>query len=186
MMNKSDNTFPNRYADIPLENLLTAYKEGPDRVRKSVEGLSGQDLKEQIIEDKWSIFEIVIHVADSELVGAVRLRQCYAQSDTRFPFYDQDIWADAFGYQEQSINQMADALDLFKSIRKTTYAILEKCKGKDWSKRGFHPEVGEITLRNVLELYSDHSERHLGQILQRRQLMGKPLDLPLILDERLY
>lgn len=185
-MNKSDNTFPNTYTDIPLETLLTAYKEGPDRIRRSVDGLSEEELKQRVIDGKWSILQIVIHVTDSELVGAVRLRQCYAQSDTRFPFYDQDIWADAFDYQEQSIDQMADALDLFESIRKTGYIILEKCRKKDWLKKGFHPESGEITLRNILELYSDHSERHLEQILQRRKLLEKPLDMPLILDKRLY
>lgn len=57
---------------------------------------------------------------------------------------------------------------------------------KNTLKKGCHPESGEITLRSILELYSDHSERHIWQILQRRKLMGKPLDFPLILDERLY
>lgn len=125
-------------------------------------------------------------MVDSELVGAVRIRQCFSQSDTRFPFYDQDIWANVFEYQEHSIDYMGKALNVFENLRDTTGSIFEQCSGEDWQKTGFHPESGEITLRNLLELYSDHSERHIAQILERRNLLGKPIDFPMILNERLY
>lgn len=154
------------YTDIPVNMLLKAYKEGPDRLTRLVEGLSEQELKQRVIDGKWSIFEIVLHVADSELVGTVRLKQCYSQSDTCFPFYNQDIWADTFSYQKQPLDQMMLALDLFENLRKTGMTIYDSCSDKDWLKTGIHPESGEITLRNILELYSDHSERHI-ELLDR-------------------
>ena len=128
----------------------------------------------------------VVHVADSEITGAVRVRQCYSQSDTRFPFYNQDIWAKRLEYQNQSMKDLENALTLFQSLRKTTHRIFLQCKADDWEKTGFHPESGEITLRNLLELYADHSERHIEQILQRRDMLKRSMNMPLILEERLY
>jgi hypothetical protein len=43
-----------------------------------------------------------------------------------------------------------------------------------------------MSLRNLLELYADHGERHLDQILDCRARMGKQLDLPSLLPRRLF
>lgn len=81
---------------------------------------------------------------------------------------------------------LMEHLSLFEFLRKTTGALLNKCTENDWTKNGVHPQRGKMNLRGLLELYADHSERHLGQILERRTLVGKPLQMKLILEDRLY
>jgi len=55
-----------------------------------------------------------------------------------------------------------------------------------WARTGRHAEWGEMTLRQLLELYADHGERHLSQILARREALGRPLAMDPLLPERLY
>jgi hypothetical protein len=79
------------------------------------------------------------------------------------------------------------AIELFTSLRKATLALFERAETADWTTRwGMHPEYGRMTLRNLLELYADHSERHIVQVLDIRARLGRPLALPSLLLDRLY
>ena len=48
------------------------------------------------------------------------------------------------------------------------------------------PHEQQTSLRQLLELYSDHSERHIEQILHTRGLLGRAIEFSLILTQRLY
>ena len=70
-------------------------------------------------------------------------------------------------------------------LRISNARLLKSVKEHKWNLKGFHPERGELSLRQLLEIYADHCERHIDQILARRRLFGKPSDLPVILNKRL-
>jgi hypothetical protein len=71
-------------------------------------------------------------------------------------------------------------------FRLNTRKFLKNATTTDWTNTGIHPEWGNLSLRHLLELYADHSERHIGQILELRKLLNKSLDFPLLLEKRLY
>jgi hypothetical protein len=75
---------------------------------------------------------------------------------------------------------------MFELLRKSSAEVFNLTENSDWDKTGLHPQKGEISLRTILELYAEHVERHLEQILQRRNLIGKLLEMNLLLTERLY
>ncbi len=175
-----------KYACYSSDILLKAYKKGPQRIRKSIEGLTGEELKMHVIPGKWSIAEILIHLADADIIGACRIRQAFTVHPGPFPYYLEADWAVKLNYQQQLVEYINSNLDLFELLRKTTSVIFDNCSSDDWSKTGIHPERGEMSLREVLELYADHSERHLEQILERRIILGKPLPMEIILPYRLY
>ena len=180
-------SFPRIYEQIPTSELLKAYDEGPHRINQVLEGLSEAELKSRARGDeRWSIFEIVLHVADSELMGAARVRQTFTQSGRDFAFYHQDLWAKQLGYQSLGPDSFNQALELFELLRKTTSRIFHLATEDDWKRTGMHAELGETSLRQLLELYADHSERHIEQILHTRELLDKAIEFPLILTERLY
>lgn len=180
------NAFPTTYESVTTAALMQAFQRGPDQVEASLEGLDDGDLRAPVVKGKWTIQEIVLHVADSEIMGAARFRQALAQSDRDFAFYAQDVWATELGYGEAGRDDMTAALAMFRALRRTTARLLDAASDDDWAKTGNHPEVGVITVRQLLELYADHSERHVAQILERRRRLGKPVGLPLLLAERLY
>jgi DinB superfamily len=174
------------YDFYTTDQLLEAYREGPARLRAAIAGLSMEQLRARPRPGKWSILEIVLHVADSELSGALRVRYVRAQPGARLPMYDQDLWTARLRHNEADVGLLDDTLALFHLLRRTTGRIFAAAHGDDWSASAIHAEYGEITLRNLLELYADHGERHVEQILQSRALLRVPLELPALLPRRLY
>jgi len=174
------------YAHNSNELLLKAYALGPERIRKAISGLTEDEMKARPIPGKWSIAEIVIHLADGEIVASCRIRQAYCEHPDPFPYYIEAEWAEKLKYQKRDLLNLADYLSMFELLRRTTAPILYSCTEKDWIKEGIHPQRGKMNLRGLLELYADHSERHIVQILERRTLLGKHLDMEIILPDRLY
>jgi len=184
-MQPAATAFPS-YDVYPTEQLLEAYREGPARLRAAIAGLSMEQLRAHPRPGKWSILEIVMHLADSELVGATRVRYVQAQPGIRLPTYDQERWTARLRHNEADVGLLDDTLALFHLLRRITGRVFAAAQGDDWSATAVHPEFGEITLRNLLELYADHSERHVEQVLVCRAKLGMPLELPTLLAQRLY
>lgn len=174
------------YAPLSTAELLEAFDAASQRLPEVLSGLTREDLKARLKPGKWSIQEIVLHLADAEIMGAGRIRQAYAQPGSTFAFYDQAIWADILDYQSRDGAAIQTSLKLFEYLRRTSSAIFHRARSGDWQKTGKHPEYGSLTLRQLLELYADHSERHIAQILDLRARLGKGLDFSLMLEQRLY
>ena len=174
------------YAQYSNETLIKAYLSAPQRIREVITGLTEQEMKARPIPGKWSIAEIIIHLADGEIIGACRMRQAYCEHPDPFPYYMEDDWAKILRYQEKDMFHLMEQLSLFELLRKTTGELLNKCTEHDWAKNGVHPQRGKMNLRGLLELYADHGERHIVQILERRALLGKLLKMEIILTDRLY
>lgn len=182
--------FPDTYRDVPMQLLLSAYTGGARRLREGLDGLSDGELRAGVIPGKWTILEIMLHVADSELVGAVRIRMLLGRrpggTDIVLPGYDQDEWSRELGYGGSDIHRVEEALALLEALRVSTSALFPAEGSPAWQRTGIHPETGPVTVRNLLELYADHSERHLEQILDRRCRLGKAVEIEPLLPRRLY
>lgn len=178
--------FPQTYAALDTGRLLQVYQAGPERLRAALDGQSDEVLLARPIAGKWSIQEIAAHVADSDLIGTARLRMVLGGDDPPLPFYNQDRWSRDLKYQGMGRARLDQALALFAALRAVMFPVLAGASVEQWGRRGTHAEFGPVTLRNLLELYADHGERHIAQILERRRMLGAPSDLPLLLPERLY
>lgn len=185
-MKSPGSTFPS-YSCYTVGQLLIAYANGPSRVRHVLEGLSDDEARARPRGDfRWSAHEIAMHLADSELQGLYRFRKIWSESGAELPGYDQDAWAVGLAYQNQLTLVREHALQLFEQLRVNGAELFQRADGADWNRWGIHPDHGRVTLHNMLELYADHSERHIAQILETRRLLGKAIDFPLLLAERLY
>ena len=176
------------YAQYSNEQLLDAFEQGEARLRRVIAGLTEEELRTRARGPaRWSAHEIVIHAADSELQGVYRMRKIWAQPGCPLPGYDQDAWAREHDYLRLgSAAERANALDLLGALRRSVLPLLRRAQGADWERWGEHPEYGKVTLRNLLELYADHTERHAAQILEIRAILGKPVKFEMLLAERLY
>lgn len=182
----------NAYDDLGAAELLEVFTAAPNRLRASLGGLSEDELRARPVAGKWSIHEIVLHLADGEIELASRVRRALAESDegseapSPVSGYDAARWAAELGYADASPLAREEALVLFDALRRATGRLFGGVRGGAWERAVEHPRLGRLTVRRILELAADHGERHLGQILDRRERLGKPLDLPLWLPERLY
>lgn len=179
-------SFPTSYENLSTARLLDAYRRGPAQLCAALEGLDHRHLHARVIAGKWTIQEIALHLVDAEVMGAARIRQTLAQSGRQFAFYDQETWAKELAYDARDRRALDAAVGLFSALRATGFALLAGASADDWRKAGIHASLGVVTLRQLLELYADHSERHVAQILDRRELLGAGRSLPLVLETRLY
>jgi len=177
---------PDTYTAVATATLLEVFAQGPARLRHALGGLDEAALRAHPRPGKWSILETALHVVDSELVGSWRIRLAYAQPGAAFSGYDQDIWVRAFDHQGADARTLEEALALFTALRRSTLRVFERAGAAAWQRTAVHPERGPLTLRQLLELYADHAERHVEQIREMRDLLGVPVDLASILTPRLY
>lgn len=178
--------FPEVLANVSTAELVNVYEAGPARIRQSLVGLGSVQLRAHPRTGKWSIAQVVLHLTDSEIMGAGRIRLALAQPGAPVTGYDQDIWANELRYDRRDHAAIATAFHLFSALRDATTSLFREASRADWDKTVSHPEWGPLTLRQLLELYADHSERHIEQILHMRQLLGTPTEMPMLLTTRLY
>lgn len=111
--------------------------------------------------EKWSIHEILVHLADSETNAYLRARRFLAEPGQPVMAYDQDLWARELNYHAQDAN---DALALVGQVRKMTHKLLRNVPESVWANRCAHPEHENYTFERWLEIYGRHVHNHVGQM----------------------
>jgi hypothetical protein len=108
---------------------------------------------------KWSIRQILCHLADCELVFAVRLRQTLAEPHHVVQPFDQELWAKRY----DSFTAHA-ALAVFTAVREWNLALVSAASPIDFTKPVTHPECGEMTFRTLIETMAGHDRNHVKQV----------------------
>ncbi|HEY0511056.1 MAG TPA: DinB family protein [Thermoanaerobaculia bacterium] len=151
---------------------LAVLAETPEALRQAVAGLSREQDGAPERPGKWSVRQVVQHLADSELVGAFRFRMVLAHDAPELPAYDQDLWADRLRYQEADL---ATALDDFAALRALNLRVLRRATPDELENRVMrHAERGDEPLGYMASLYAGHDLVHLAQIRRIRQAIGAP------------
>ena len=122
---------------------------------------------------KWSIGEIVAHLADDELVGAYRIRKILEQPGTAIQSFDQDKWAATGKYARCDPKQ---SLELFRTLRQANLTLLKSLDKRQWSQHGVHAERGIESIAAITKHFACHDLNHLKQI---EQYFASPLTLSL-------
>ena len=141
----------------------------PQRLTAAISGLNQDVLRRPEREGKWSIAEVLNHLADTELVQSVRLRLVLAQDRPRITGFDQDAWAKRFDYRNADPRR---ALDRFEIVRAGNIDLLRGVAAEDWKRIGVHEERGEETLELMAKLVAGHDLVHLRQIARIKEAVG--------------
>jgi uncharacterized damage-inducible protein DinB len=129
----------------------------PARLAAMVCGMSAEQAEAPIAPGKWSVRQIVTHVADCEIGFGFRLRQALAGVSIQ-PF-DQDAWAESYGRYS-----LPAALDTFRALRAWDVALISGLSEADKALKVTHPERGEMTLWTIVETMAGHDLNHFAQL----------------------
>jgi DinB superfamily len=143
----------------------------PDALRQAVAGLTPQQDATPERLGKWSVRQVVQHLADSELVGGFRFRMVIAHDAPELPGYDQDLWAERLGYQD---SDLSTALEELTMLRHANLRLLQRATPADFQRVMRHSERGEESLGHLIKLYAGHDLVHLVQIRRIREAIGAP------------
>jgi len=144
--------------------LLEQYLAGIAEVAAALEGITPRELDHHPAPGKWSPREIVHHLADSEMVGVVRLRRVIAEDGPAIPAYDQDVYARRLHYDRP----IESSLEAFRAARRVNADLLERLGEAEWAREGTHSETGRFTITGWLETYAAHAHNHAAQIRRAR------------------
>ena len=150
---------------------LVLQAKAPDALAALVEGLSAEQLEQRPAPRKWSIREIVAHLADDELVGAYRIRLILSDPGTSIQAFDQDVWARTGRY---STTDVTDSLVLYRTLRFSNLNLLKSLTAEEWDMFGVHAERGVESLRDIARYFAGHDINHFRQIEAIRRLVGAP------------
>lgn len=151
---------------------IDRYAAGPQLLAYAVAGLTDEQVKARPGPGAWSIAEIASHMADSDLVGADRMKRVIAEDAPVLYAYDQDAWLARLDSQG---NALEESLALFTMNRRWMTRILRRCNAADFQRAGMHTEVGRETLADLISGYADHLDGHLKFLYAKRETLGVPI-----------
>lgn len=139
-------------------------------VRRLAAGLDAGELATPETPGKWSVVEVVQHLADSEIVVGYRLRVTVAEDRPALAGYDQDAWAARLRYREVAF---ADALGQLDALRTANLRWLRTLTPEERRRVGIHAERGEESVDQLLTLVAGHDLVHRRQIERVRRAIGR-------------
>ncbi len=134
---------------------------GPVAVEEAIAGVDPATLNRRPPGEDWSMRDVVIHLADVELVQAVRIRLVLAGGEPVLPAWDQDVWKRKLLYV---FRDPEAALSVFRQVRYGTAELLRECAPAAWDRAGRHPEAGAVTAAALLASAAGHVEEHVAQL----------------------
>jgi hypothetical protein len=151
-------------SEIPA--LLERFRRGPELLAVVLTGVFGEEEDFTASPGKWSVRQIVAHLADADLVAAHRFRQMLAEENPTLMAFDQDKWTQNLDYGKRKPKQ---SLETFRRIRAENYELLKDLPEAAFQRTGNHTERGQMTILNLLEGMAEHAESHARQLQEMRE-----------------
>ena len=136
----------------------------PERLETLLGGLSSEQIEGKPAPGKWSLREMMAHLADCEIAFGFRLRQGAAGVQMLQPF-DQDDWA-----RNYSAYDFASAVKTYRATRAWNLAFIRSLTEEQKARSVTHPERGTMTVWTIVETMAGHDLHHLAGL--EKQLAG--------------
>lgn len=133
-------------------------REMPNRLAAALAAMTPEQIEQRPAPTKWSVRELLCHLADCEIAWAWRLRQAYGEDCPTVQPFDQDPWARAY----DGVRFTTDtAQSTWVALRLWNLALIETLSEADKQRPVQHPEIGALTLWMLVEIAAGHDLHHL-------------------------
>jgi len=141
---------------------IDLYGRGYDLLNAALAEIPREAWKFKPSPTDWSVHEIIVHMADSESMSALRVRKLIVEPGSMLMGYEEAKWADALDYHSHSVD---DALQVIKYARQTTYNLLKTLPDEIFEHSVKHQEYDEpYTFEKWLNIYARHIPDHIEQL----------------------
>ena len=143
--------------------LIARYREGYGAVMESLRTITAREL-DRSASGEWTPREIAHHLADSEMMSAIRLRRLLSEDAPVIDGYDEV----AFARNLTKDRPIEPSLEAMRWARETSAQLLARMTEEDWRKVGTHTESGSYSIEDWLAIYAAHAHDHAEQIRRSR------------------
>ena len=155
--------------DAERQKFLKDVEEAPAKLKAAVQGLSERQLDTPYREGGWTVRQVVHHVPDSHLNSYIRFKWALTEEQPTIKAYYEDRWAEL---PDTKTTPIQVSLALLEYLHQRWTNLLRSFKVDDWNKSLRHPEMGLMTLDQMLALYAWHGRHHVAHITALRERMG--------------
>lgn len=143
--------------------LIGQYRDGYRSVMDAMDGITDGEV-DRSAEGGWTPRQIAHHHADSEMVGATRIRFLVALHEPTIQGYDEAKFAARFPYD----GPIEPSLEIIRLVSESTLRLIDTFTEEDWDRAGTHSERGRFTPDDWLRLHAPHAQDHAAQIRRAR------------------
>src|SRR5215472_641855 len=140
---------------------LGVLAETTEKLGQLIKGVSTSELRRRPAPGKWSVSEIIAHLADGEIVGGFRMRFILGSPGSPVVAYDQDQWVTSGHYDRRDPQE---SVEVFRVLRQANLALLDSLTPEQWKQYGIHSERGQESIEHIVRMFAGHDINHLLQI----------------------
>jgi hypothetical protein len=148
--------------------LIEKYLVGPEILRRAVSGMSDDQVNAAPIPGKWSTRQVVMHLADFDLLYADHMKRVIAEDRPTLVDGDAEAFASRLAYDNRDVDR---EIWMIKALRRHMASILRNIDADDFVRIGMHRDDGPLTLSELLERVTDHIPHHVRSIEEKRQAL---------------
>ncbi|MHB8588290.1 MAG: DinB family protein [Candidatus Dormibacteraceae bacterium] len=145
------------------KQLIKRYRDGHRVVMEALKGITLEEL-DRSATGEWTPRQTAHHLADSEMMSAIRIRRLLTEDEPVLHGYDEA----AFASKLTSNRPIEPSLEAMRWARETSAQLLERMADEDWRKVGTHSESGPYSVEDWLTIYAAHAHDHAAQIKRAR------------------
>jgi hypothetical protein len=143
--------------------LIAMYRDGHRVVADALKGATEEEL-DRAVDGDWTPRQIAHHLADSEMMSAIRIRRLLTEAEPVIDGYDEK----AFAMKLTADRPIEPSLEAMRWARATCAQLLERMTEEDWRRVGTHTESGRYSAEDWLRIYAVHAHDHADQIKRAR------------------
>ncbi|MES2790820.1 MAG: DinB family protein [Planctomycetota bacterium] len=151
------------------EQMIDDYLAGSAQLRLTVGDLTDKQLDAIPIVGKWSIRQVICHLADFETIYADRMKRVIVESEPNLPGGDPGKFAASLSYEKRSVRH---ELEVVSAVRRQMVTILQSLRSADFQRTGIHSRDGALTLEALLRRITEHLPHHVRFIDEKRRALG--------------
>jgi len=131
------------------------------KLTRLIQGVSPSKLRKRPAPDRWSVAEILAHLADVEIVIGWRMRSVLGDPGTPVQAYDQNAWVISGHYDQRDPRK---SIEIQRVVREANLALLKSLSPDQWKHFGQHAERGQESIEHIVRMVAGHDLNHIHQI----------------------
>ena len=149
--------------------LIDDIAAAPAALRRAVEGLGDAQLDTPYRPGGWTVRQVAHHVPDSHMNAYVRLKLALTEDEPTIKPYDEARWAELADTRDTPVET---SLALLDALHRRWVTLLRSLPPQAFARTFRHPEMGVMSLDQLVALYAWHGRHHVAHVTSLREREG--------------
>jgi len=161
--------YANYISKVPGSDVLSVLESQRLQMLQLFAGRSERDGSFRYAPGKWTVKEVLGHIADTERIFAYRALRIARGDQTPLPAFEQDDYVRSGAFGDRTLAGLAEE---FGAVRTASVSLLRSFNEEAWSRRGMASQK-EVTVRAIGFMIAGHQIHH-RIILEERYFPAIP------------